>query len=132
VSELADEDEHAGHEDEHEHEHEGHEHHDHDEHEHDEHEGLDPDAQETLEAMLNAIREAPVAQLVVSSISTFASAAYGKLGNKDLPEAKIAIDSIAALIPIVEDQLDEQMRRDLGQALTSLKLAYADVVSSAE
>ena len=127
MSELADEDEHAGHEDEHEHEHEGHERHD-----HDEHEGLDPDAQETLEAMLNAIREAPVAQLVVSSISTFASAAYGKLGNKDLPEAKIAIDSIAALIPIVEDQLDEQMRRDLGQALTSLKLAYADAVSSAE
>jgi hypothetical protein len=129
VSELADEDEHAGHEHEEQEpeEHEGHEH-----DEHDEHEGLGSDAEETLEAMLNAIREAPVAQLVVSSISTFASAAYGKLGNKDLPEAKIAIDSIAALIPIVEDQLDEQMRRDLGQALTSLKLAYADAVSSAE
>src|SRR5260221_13861566 len=88
VSELADEhdpdhDEHDDHDDDHEHEQHEHEH--------------DADAQETLEAMLNAIREAPVAQLIVSSISTFASAAYGKLGNKDLAEAKVAIDSIAAL-----------------------------------
>jgi hypothetical protein len=120
VSELADDHDHDDHD---------HDDHDHGEHDHDE---LDDDTQETLEAMLNAIREAPIAQLIVSSISTFASAAYGKLENKDLPEAKIAIDAIAALLPIVEGSLDEGMRRDLGQALTSLRLAYADAVSPAE
>jgi len=85
-----------------------------------------------VEDMLETIRQAKVAPLVLSTVSTFASVAYGKLDAKDLPEAKAAIDVIDALLPLLSDDVDEDIRRDFGQALTNLKLAYADAVASAE
>jgi hypothetical protein len=89
-------------------------------------------AQETLDAMLDAIREAKVAQLILSTVSTLASVAYGKLEAKDTVEAKKAIDAIDALLPLLEGEVDESISRDFGQALTNLKLSYADAVASAQ
>ena len=51
--------------------------------------------------MLETIRQAKVAPLVLSTVSTLASVAYGKLEPKDLPEAKAAIDAIDALLPLL-------------------------------
>ena len=85
-----------------------------------------------VEDMLETIRQAKVAPLVLSTVSTFASVAYGKLDAKDLAEAKAAIDVIDALLPLLSDEVDEDIRRDFGQALTNLKLTYADAVASAE
>jgi len=85
-----------------------------------------------VEDMLETIRQAKVAPLILSTVSTFASVAYGKLDAKDLPEAKAAIDVIDALLPLLSNDVDEEIRRDFGQALTSLKLAYANAVAAAE
>lgn len=85
-----------------------------------------------VEEMLETIRLARVAPLVLSTVSTFASVAYGKLEAKDLAEAKAAIDVIDALLPLLGDDVDEDIRRDFGQALTNLKLSYADAVAAAE
>jgi len=104
-----------------------------DEHERDE--GSDGEAEElagAVEDMLETIRQAKVAPLVLSTVSTFASVAYGKLEAKDLTEAKAAIDVIDALLPLLSDDVDDDIRRDFAQALTNLKLAYADAVTSAE
>jgi hypothetical protein len=115
-----------------EHEHDEEQEHDH-EHEHEHASGVDPAAaQETLDAMLDAIREAKVAQLILSTVSTLASVAYGKLEMKDTAEAKRAIDAIDALLPLLEGEVDEGISRDFGQALTNLKLAYADAVASSQ
>ena len=115
VSELADE----------EHDHDEHHDHDHEDHDH------PKEATEAVDAMLEAIRQAKVGQLVVSSISTFASVAYGKLEAEDLPQAKAAIDVIDALLPFLQGE-EEPIRRDFEQALTNLKLAYANAVSPAQ
>lgn len=125
MSELADE--------EHEHQEHDHDDHDHDDHDHDtDHDHDEPNAaDEAVGAMLEAIRQAKVGQLVVSSISTFASVAYGKLEAEDLPEAKAAIDVIDALLPFLHGE-EEPIRRDFEQALTNLKLAYANAVSPAQ
>jgi hypothetical protein len=85
-----------------------------------------------LADMLDTIRQAKVAPLILSTVSTFASVAYGKLDANDLPEAKAAIDVIDALLPLLDEDVDEDIRRDFAQALTNLKLAYADAVASAE
>jgi hypothetical protein len=85
-----------------------------------------------VEEMLETIRQAKVAPLILSTVSTFASVAYGKLDAKDLPEAKSAIDVIDALLPLLGRDVDEEIQRDFGQALTNLKLAYADAVAAAE
>jgi hypothetical protein len=106
----------------HDHDHEGH---DHEGHDHEEH----GEEQQAIDAMLEAIRQARVGQLVVSSISTFASVAYGKLETGDLPEAKLAIDVIDALLPFLQGD-DAAVRRDFEQALTGLKVSYAGAAGS--
>ncbi len=105
--------------------------------EHDENEEIDGDAEaeemdEALAEMLETIRQADVAPLILSTISTFASVAYGKLDANDLPQAKTAIDVIDALLPLLTDEVDDDIRRDFGQALTNMKLAYANAVGAAE
>jgi hypothetical protein len=90
------------------------------------------DEQAVLDEMLDTIRQAKVAPLILSTVSTFASVAYGKLEMGDLPEAKLAIDAIDALLPFLQGQVDDSIRRDFEQALANLKLAYADAVASAE
>ena len=118
-------------------EHEEHEHgqheHEHGEHEHEhDHDHDEQDMMASLEEMMESIRQAKVGQLLLSTVSTLASVAYGKLEVKDLPEAKVAIDAIGALLPLLEGQIEDGMRRDFDQALTNLRLAYADAVASAQ
>jgi hypothetical protein len=106
--------------------------HDHDDHDHDhdhDHGEVDQDA---LEAMLETIRSAQVAPLILSTVSTFTSVAYGKLEMKDLPETKTAIDAIDALLPILRGKVEDGILRDFEQALTNLKLAYADTVGASD
>ena len=107
-----------------------------DDHEHeDEHDGGGGEAaegtHEVLDEMLETIRQAKVGPLILSTVSTFASVAYGKLEMKDLAEEKRAIDAIDALLPLVDDEGSVEIKRDFGQALTNLKLAYADAIGSA-
>ncbi|HST17481.1 MAG TPA: hypothetical protein VLK36_07410 [Gaiellaceae bacterium] len=59
--------------------------------------------------------------LLASSASTIASLAYTKLDRGDLDQAKLGIDAIAALVPLLEGDA----KRDLGAALANLQVAYA-------
>ena len=88
--------------------------------------------EETLNAMFDAIKQAKVSDLVLSTITTLISVAYGKLEMKDTAEAKKAIDAIDALVPLLKGDVDEQITKDFTQALTNLKLAYADAVTSSD
>jgi len=86
----------------------------------------------SVEGMMEALRQAKVSELVLSTVSTLASVAYGKLELPDLPEAKEAIDAIGALMPLLAGKLDAGILRDFEQALANLRLAYADAVSKAQ
>ncbi len=50
---------------------------------------------------MEALRQAKVGELLLSTVSTLASVAYGKLESSDLAEAKAAIDAIGALLPLL-------------------------------
>ena len=82
--------------------------------------------------LMDALNQIKVGELLLSTVSTLASIAYGRIEKRDLGEAKMAIDAIRALMPILEGGVDAGMRRDFEQALTNLQLAYADAVSRAE
>jgi hypothetical protein len=82
-------------------------------------EGLDA---ERLQEQLAAF---DVEQFLLSAASTIASLAYAKLEAADLPEARKAIDALAALVPLLEGEL----AADLGHALASLQLSYAEAAS---
>jgi hypothetical protein len=62
-----------------------------------------------------------VGLLLASSASTVASLAYTKLERGDLAQAKLGIDAVAALVPLLEGDA----KRDLGSVLANLQVAYA-------
>ena len=74
--------------------------------------------------LVEELRKARVADLLVHTCSLLASLAFGKLAPdlRDLDDARLAIDALKALVPI----LPEERRADLQQVLTNLQLAYAD------
>jgi hypothetical protein len=80
---------------------------------------------------LEQIRELKLGEFLLSTAATLASLAFGKLDAGELPEARLAIDAISALVPVLQGQIDDEARRDLEHALANLKLAYADAVSAA-
>ena len=79
-----------------------------------------------IEALQEQLASFSVEQFLISAASTIASLAYAKLERPDLPEAKKAIDALAALVPLLEGELGA----DLGLALAKLQVAYAEAASA--
>jgi hypothetical protein len=77
-----------------------------------------------LEDVLEQIRAMKLSQFLFSTAVTIASLAFGKLEAKELDEARLGIDALGALVPL----LGEDAQRDLGHTLTNLRLAYAAAV----
>jgi hypothetical protein len=87
-------------------------------------------AEPTPEELLAQIRELKVGQFLLSTGATLTSLAFGKLQAGELDEARLGIDAIGALLPFLHGQIDDESRRSLEQALTNLKLAYAEAASA--
>jgi hypothetical protein len=84
----------------------------------------EPAAAPSAEQLVDELRKAKVSDLLVHTSSILASLAFGKLAPdvQDLEQARLAIDALAALEPLLEDD----QRRDIQQVLTNLRLAYAE------
>jgi len=79
-----------------------------------------------IEALQEQLASFSVEQFLISAASTIASLAYAKLEREDLPQARKAIDALAALAPLLEGDL----AADLGLALTKLQVAYVEAAST--
>jgi hypothetical protein len=87
-------------------------------------------ADPTPEELLAQIRELKVGQFLLSTGATLSSLAFAKLQAGELEEARLGIDAIGAILPFLQGRIDDEPRRSLDQALTNLKLEYADAVSA--
>ena len=85
----------------------------------------DQEPEVDIEALQEQLASFAVEQFLISAASTIASLAYAKLEREDLPQAKKAIDALAALMPHLEGELAD----DLALALTRLQVAYAEAAS---
>ena len=74
-----------------------------------------------MEQLAEQLASFSVEQFLISAASTIASLAYAKLVREDLRQAKKAIDALAALAPLVSDELGSSLRA----ALADLQVAYA-------
>lgn len=85
----------------------------------------------TEDELLEALASIKVADLLVQSLSTISSLAYHRLSeeNRDLEQAKLAIDAIRALVPLLRGHVPEELVRDFEQVTANLQLAYANAVS---
>ena len=85
-------------------------------------------AKETqLDDLLAGIRQLKVSEFLLSTVSTIASISYGKLEAGDLVEAKLGIDTLRALLPLLDGHIEEGIRKDLTNAVANLGLAYVEV-----
>jgi hypothetical protein len=83
-----------------------------------------------LEEELKRLR---VSDLLVQTLYTVSSLGYQKLAgeHRDLPQARLAIEALRALLPVLEGEVPEEVRRDFGQVVANMQLAYADAVREA-
>jgi hypothetical protein len=86
----------------------------------------------TPEQLAEQIRRLKVSDLVVSTCATVAQLGFAKLneGSRDLEQAQLAIETIGALVPIIERAAGEEVARDFRQVVASLQLAYADAATT--
>ena len=86
-----------------------------------------PPEELTPEELLDQIRRMKVSDLLLSTLSTVAQLGYAKLdpARRDLEQAKLAIDSLTALVPVLDGAVPEEVLRDFNQVTANLQLAYA-------
>jgi hypothetical protein len=80
------------------------------------------------EVLLEQFGRLKVTDVLFSTMSTIAQLGYAKLGEEaqDLPQAKVAIESLRALLPVLEGNAPEEALRDYRQVVANLQLAYAE------
>ena len=83
------------------------------------------------------LRKLKVEDVVVSVLIQISAIGYRRLGltdetkdDRDLPQAKLAIDTMKALMPVLAEVMPSELMSDLEQSVASLQLAYAKAASS--
>lgn len=79
------------------------------------------------EDLVEAIRKMKVSDLLLSTVSTTAQLAYAKLepDSRDLEQARLAIEAMKALLPVLEGAVAQEVLADFNQLVANLQLAYA-------
>jgi hypothetical protein len=85
------------------------------------------------EDLIEQFRRMKVSDLIVSTLFTLTQLGYGKLepSARDLGQARLAIDSLRALLPVAKTAVSDDVTRDFESALANLQLAYAKAAADA-
>jgi hypothetical protein len=89
----------------------------------------EPAREPTPEEVAELMRQLRVGDFLLSNLSSLAQLAYAKLdpASRDLGDARLAIDAMRALVPVLEGVLPPDVARDFAQVVTNLQLAYVQV-----
>ena len=84
--------------------------------------------EELLKQVEEELKKLKVSDLLVQMLYTVSSLGYRKLSeeDRDLGQAKLAIESLRALLPVLEGVVPDDVMRDFRQVTANLQLAYAD------
>ena len=82
------------------------------------------------EELLEDFKNLKVADVLVQTMVGLSSLGYRSLGEetRDLDQAKLAIEALRALVPVLEGTLPEQATREFQQLVSNMQLAYANAV----
>ena len=89
------------------------------------------DEQKLVEELQAELAKLKVSDLLLQTLYTVSSLGYHRLSGeaKDLEQVKLAIESLKALVPVLEGSIPEEALRDFQQVLANMQLAYATAVS---
>ena len=87
----------------------------------------------TEQELVDALRQLQVSDLLVQTLSTVSSLAYHRLAeeHRDLEQARLAIEALRALVPVLAGSVPPELTRDFEQVTANLQLAYAAAVEQA-
>jgi hypothetical protein len=80
----------------------------------------------TAEELLEQIRQLKVSDVLLSTLTTVAQLGYAKLEpeSRDLEQARLAIESMRALVPVLEGSVPEEVLASFRSVLSNLQLAF--------
>jgi len=85
------------------------------------------DEQRLIEELQAELAKLKVADLLLQTLYSVSSLGYHRLSaeTRDLEQARLAIEALRALVPVLEGSVSDEALRDFGQVLANLQLAYA-------
>ena len=83
--------------------------------------------QELVEQLQAELGRLKVSDLLLQTVHTISSLGYHRLSgaSKDLEQARLAIEALKALVPVLEGAVPDDAVRDFNQVLVNMQLAYA-------
>jgi predicted nucleic acid-binding protein len=90
------------------------------------------DDEQLIQQLEEELKKLKVCDLLVQTLYTVSSLGYRRLSedDRDLDQARLAIESLRALVPVLEGSVDEGVIRDFKQVTANLQLAYADAAAA--
>jgi hypothetical protein len=90
--------------------------------------------EELLRKVEEQLRDLKVSDVLLQTLYTISSLGWHKLSSadRDLDQARLAIEAIRALLPVIADTMPAEVKRDLEQMVANMQLAYAGAVSEAK
>ena len=84
------------------------------------------ESQLSPEQLADAIRQMNVGDILLGSLTTVLQLGFAKLepGTRDLEQAKLAIEALRALLPVLEGTAPEEAIAAYRQATADLQVAY--------
>jgi hypothetical protein len=91
------------------------------------------DEQEFVRRLEEQLRQLKIADYLAQTVMTISQLAWQRLSGdtRDLDQARLAIEALRALVPVLKDAVPDALARDLQQAVANLQLAYAGAVAQA-
>jgi predicted nucleic acid-binding protein len=87
-----------------------------------------PSDEELVRQLEAELQKLKVSDLLVQTLYTVSSLGYRRLSeeHRDLEQARLAIETLRALLPVLEGSVGDELVRDFKQVTANLQLAYAD------
>ena len=87
--------------------------------------------QKLVDELQSELAKLKVSDLLLQTLYTVSSLGYHRLSGeaKDLDQARLAIESLKVLMPVLEGSVPDEAMRDFQQVLANMQLAYASAVS---
>ena len=91
-----------------------------------------PSDEQLVEQLEEELKKLKVSDLLVQTLYTVSSLGYRRLSEegRDLDQARLAIEALRALLPVLEGSATEELIRDFKQVTANLQLAYADATKT--
>jgi len=100
---------------------------------------LGSDQEKLARELAEELRRLRVEDVLIQTLVTVSSIGFRRLGlsedtkaDRDLDQARLAIETMRALAPVLERVVPAELARDFASSVANLQLAYARAVAEAK